>query len=105
MLFRHPNRRALRDWLEGSDDPKIDGHVASCQRCATTLEELDDAGPLGLSDALAAVYTPPADLSERLERRVAARLDSRVVFGVVSDLFGAGIETSRLLFTEELPDE
>ena len=68
-------------------------------------EELEAAAPAGLSEMLAAVYTTPADLHERLERQVAQRLDSLVMLDVVTDLFGAGLETSRLLMTEEVPDE
>lgn len=105
MFLRHPSKRALQEWLDRSEDSAVDKHVETCQRCATILEELDTAGEVSLGDALAAVYTAPADLSDRLERRVAARLDSRVMFDVISDLFGAGIETSKLLLTEDPTDE
>ncbi len=102
--FRHPSRRDLQAWLEGSR-PAIDDHVATCERCAATLEELEAPTGIPLAQALAEVYEAPSDLSERLERRVIDRLDSRVMFDVVTDLFGAGLETSRLLLTEEPPDE
>ncbi len=105
MFFRHPSRRALQDWLNNPDDASLVDHVDTCQRCAGVLEELDAQDQPSIGDALAAVYTPPADLSDRLQRRVAARLDSRVVLDVVSDLFGAGIETSKLLLTEDSTDE
>lgn len=104
--FRHPSRRTLRDWLHGESDPKVDAHLATCQRCASVLEDIDAPGNLAIGDALAAVLAPPDDLSDRLERRVTARLDSRVMFDVVTDLFSAGFETSRLLLMEEpQPDE
>lgn len=109
MFFRHPSKNALREWLEASDqdpaDAKVDAHIDDCQRCAAIIEDFDVADELSIGDALAAVYRPPADLSDRLERRVAARLDSRVVLDVVSDLFGAGFETSKLLLTEDPVDE
>ncbi len=109
MFFRHPSRKALREWLEATEqdaaDQKVDSHIDDCQRCAAVIEDLDSSSDLSIGDALAAVYQPPADLSERLERRVAARLDSRVVLDVVSDLFGAGLETSKLLLTEDPVDE
>lgn len=109
MFFRHPSKRALREWLESpadiSGESSIDNHLASCQRCAAILDEMEDTAELALGDALAAFYAPPLDLSDRLERRVAQRLDSRVVLGVVSDLFGAGIDTTKLLLMEEPEDE
>ncbi len=97
----HPNQRRLRAWLNGESDPSLDAHLATCQRCASALEGLDTPDDLAIGDALAAVLAPPDDLSDRLERKVAAQLDSKVMFGVVTDLFGAGIETSRLLLMEE----
>lgn len=111
MVLRHPSSRALRDWLGGSVDPKVDRHVETCNRCAGTIEDIDTiqgdttGGDASISEALATVLSPPADLSDRLSRRVAARLDSKVMFEIVSDLFGAGLETSRLLLTEEEPRE
>jgi hypothetical protein len=135
VLFRHPSRRALREWLDR--DPSIDersaidDHLDTCRRCTTILERMveDDGGdttgsslslaadeserPTGqtagtapsIGDALAQLYAPPVDLAERLERRVVARLDSRVVIDVVTDLFGAGVEASKLLFVEDPHNE
>lgn len=109
MFFRHPSKKSLQEWLEApshdATDQKVESHIDSCQRCATTIESLVTTPDLSIGDALAAVYQAPADLSDRLERRVAARLDSRVVLDVVSDLFGAGLETSKLLLTEDPIDE
>ncbi|MGH1491286.1 MAG: anti-sigma factor family protein [Acidimicrobiales bacterium] len=105
MFFRHPSKRALQQWLDNAEESKIDSHLDTCQRCAAVIEGLDVSDDLSLGDALAAVYELPPDLSDRLERRVAARLDSRVVLDVVSDLFGAGLETSKLLLTEDPVDE
>lgn len=109
MFFRHPSKRALREWLESpaeiSGESSIDVHLASCQRCAAVLGEMEDSAEAGLGDALAAFYAAPPDLSDRLERRVTERLDSRVVLDVVSDLFGAGIDTGKLLLMEVHEDE
>jgi len=102
--LRHPSSKVLRAWLDGAR-PDLDDHLATCNRCATTLEELDAPPSFPLAAALAEVYQSPADLSERLARRVSDRLDSQVMLGVVSDLFGAGLETSVLLLTEEPSDE
>ncbi len=102
--FRHPSAKVLRAWLDGAR-PDLDDLLSTCHRCATALEELDAPPTFPLAAALAHIYESPTDLSERLERRVADRLDSQVMFDVVSDLFGAGMETSVLLLTEEPPDE
>jgi hypothetical protein len=104
IRLRHPSRQALQAWLDGRE-AGLDDHLAQCARCATLLEHLDEAADHDLADALATVYSPPDDLSERLQRRVTARLDSRVFLGVVGDLFGAALETSMLLLTEEPPHE
>ncbi|MEM7273762.1 MAG: hypothetical protein AAF547_11830 [Actinomycetota bacterium] len=105
MFFRHPSRRALQEWLDRGDNESVDRHVADCQRCAAVIEELTAEDEAALSDALAVAFAPPVDLSDRLQQRVAARLDSRVVLSVMSDLFGAGLETSRLLLLEEDSNE
>jgi hypothetical protein len=100
MRLRHPSRQDLQRWLDGTE-LAIDGHVAGCSRCAGIIEELAEEGEHNIAGALATVYRPPGDLSERLQQRVTARLDSRAVLDVVGDLFGAALETSMLLLTEE----
>lgn len=111
MVLRHPSKKALREWLSGEHGAELDAHLGSCQRCAGVLENMDDielngagSSNLAIGDALAAVFTAPEDLSDRLEKKVAARLDSRAVFDVVTDLFGAGIETSRILLLDDPAD-
>ncbi len=109
MFFRHPSKRALREWLESpedsAEDSSIDRHLASCERCSSVLEKMEVGADVSLSTALATFYAPPPGLSDRLERKVTERLDSRAVLGVVSDLFGAGVDTSKLLFMEVAEDE
>ncbi|MDH4277408.1 MAG: hypothetical protein OEW83_04920 [Acidimicrobiia bacterium] len=105
LLF-HPSGGALRAWLHGeADDVKLDAHVAVCQSCAAALERLAEEDAAhdtdDLAGALALALAPPDDLPTRLEEKVTKRLDSRVMFGVLSDLFAAGIETSRMLILEE----
>ena len=99
----HPSRKALQAWLNGDPDvdANVDSHVATCDRCATTIEHLDVDEHDSIAEALAEVLAPPSNLSERLEERVTARLDSRVMLDVLSDLLAAGIETSRMLILEE----
>ena len=105
-LRRHPSKRALREWLTGDIDEKVDLHVSSCDRCSTDLEALASADTTtSLRDALLTVLDPPADLVPRVEAGVVARLESREVLGYFADIFGAGWETTRLLATDPNPDE
>ena len=102
MRFGHPSRRSLREWLLGADDPKVDAHLATCEQCTITIEVIEaEESDSAIGDALARVLAPPPDFAERLHQRVNQRLDSRQVFGVMADLFGAGFETSKLLLTED----
>lgn len=105
MSLRHPSKQSLSDWLAGTSDPHVDDHVATCQRCATTLEELDTSPDPAIGDALAEILAPPADLTRRLEEGVTARLSSRQVIDIVAELFGAGFETTRLLLIEDTDDD
>ncbi len=100
-LKRHPSNQELERWLSAADSGvEIDAHVATCDRCAMRLEALEEPAEAAIAEQLASLLAPPEDLTERLERRVIAKLDSRQVLGVLADLFGAGIETSRLLLSE-----
>ena len=102
MIWRHPSKRALREWLAGEIDADVDRHVSTCDRCSNDLESLASAETdSSLRDALLAVLDPPEDLVPRVEAGVIARLESRKVLGYVADVFGAGWETSRLLLTDE----
>jgi hypothetical protein len=100
----HPSKRTLGRWLAGEADGRVDAHVGTCRRCANFLEELARPSDPALAEVLALAFAPPDNLSGRLHEQVAARLDSRVVLDVVTDLFIAGLETSRLLITEELDE-
>ncbi len=104
-MRRHPSKRALREWLTGEVDEKVDLHVSTCDRCSTDLEALASADTDSrLRDALLAVLDPPADLVMRVEAGVVARLESREVLGYVADIFGAGWETTRLLVSDQNPN-
>jgi hypothetical protein len=54
---------------------------------------------------LAVALASPPDLTQRLERAVAAKLSSRQIMEVMADLFGAGVETTRLLLMEDVDDD
>lgn len=106
MSRRHPTDTLLQRWLAGDPDVDVDvdRHVTACDRCAEALETMDDADD-DLSDALAMALAPPGDLSERLVAGVEAQLSSRAVFGIVADMFGAGLDTSRMLMFEDTNDD
>lgn len=105
MSLRHPGKNALSNWLSDGDDLDVERHVENCQRCADALEELDTAEDTTIGSALAEALSPPDDLTERLVAGVNARLSSRQVMSVVADLFGAGLETTRMLIIEEPNDD
>ena len=69
MIWRHPSKRALREWLAGDIDEDVDNHVSTCERCASDLEDLasTDTGT-SLREALLAVLDPPEYLAHRLGR-------------------------------------
>lgn len=101
MIRRHPSKKALQAWLAFESSPDVDEHVLTCDRCSTDLEALETiATDSSLREALQEVLAPPSDLAARIEERVVERLESRRVFGYVADLFGAGLETSILLFDQ-----
>ncbi len=114
MKLRHPSKAVLRDWLTGEIEPDttdtVERHLDTCARCAATLEAIEPApetpvAPEALGSALAIVLAPPSDLAQRLEAGVTARLSSRQMMEVVADLFGAGMETTRLLMIEGDDDD
>lgn len=104
--FLHPSKKTLREWLwDPEGDPALDDHLDTCTKCANTLEELELADGDGeIASALALVLSSPSGLTERLEDKVIARLSSREVLEVLGDLFGAGLETTLLLFSEDRQD-
>ncbi len=104
-MIGHPSKRQLRAWLLGESNDKLDEHLSSCERCASVIENMDEPRTDGLiAETLSRVLEPPPDLTSRIELRVAERLDSRQVVGYVAEMFGAGLETSKLLLTDEPPE-
>lgn len=103
-MIRHPSKRALRAWLDGEPADEIDNHLETCERCAAHLEGISEPRADGaIAASLNLVLAPPTNFSEKIETRVIAKLDSRQVLGYMADLFGAGIETTKLFLTDEPP--
>lgn len=106
MILRHPSRDRLISWLHAAedDDSELDEHLSTCHRCATVLEAIaEDVEESPVVDALSRVLTTPAGLGDRLEKGVLARLGSRELMGLMAEMFGAGVETSRLLIVDPPP--
>jgi hypothetical protein len=108
MRFRHPSKDKLRKWLSGAngDDPNLDAHIDTCDRCSSVIEALAESRTdESLADALAQVLAAPQGLPDRLEAQVSERLSGREVVGLMAEMFGAGVETSRLLIVDPPPRE
>ncbi len=93
--FRHPSRRRLRSWLE-SGDPSIDAHLATCETCATRLEDLS-APAADLGEALRTTLAPPQDLQPRLRAGIAQKLQTREDLRLLVELMGIPMQTIRML--------
>ncbi|MEL7158687.1 MAG: hypothetical protein AAFN30_19120 [Actinomycetota bacterium] len=106
MRFRHPGTDDLRRWLADDDeaDDGVTEHIDGCARCAALMEQLEtqDESSTRLGDALSAALAPPTDLTDRLIEAVSNQVSSRQMLGVVADIFGAGLQTSRMLLVEEI---
>ncbi len=106
-LRRHPSRHDLRQWLAGDDLPPVDAHVGSCAHCAERLEQLaeEQAGATApdpaLRNALEAALAAPEDLQERLAVQVQERQRQVSLRDLMLDAVGGGLDTLRLLISEE----
>ena len=101
-LRRHPPKRRLLEWLDGAPGTEeLDAHFDTCEVCSARLMDLESVeSGLSLKEALGEVLAPPEDLTMRLEDGVKTRLASRVVFGVLADMYITGWETSKMLLIE-----
>ena len=99
----HPSDRKLIEWLNGAGDLKVDDHLTTCSRCAEKLEALSGVEEdQALKVALVEALKPEDDLAARVTSGVADRVESREVLEIVSELFVSGLETSKILVTEEI---
>lgn len=105
-MIRHPSKRALSSWLGGEPLPKVESHLATCERCATHLETVSEPRSDGaIAATLVKVLAPPSDFTNTIEHRVVSKLDSRQVLGYLADMYSAGFETSRLFITDDPADD
>lgn len=95
MRVGHPSLRRLQRWLDGEDDD-LDGHLATCERCASRIEslEVDDSA---LLQPLLEVLTPPEELTTRLRGGIDERMRSREDLTLLSELFGLPIRAARVM--------
>jgi hypothetical protein len=97
----HPRAASLAAWLEAPEPKRrIDDHVARCERCADRLVSLSDPAP-DLAEALSAHLAPVPGLTARIEGSIASAVGTRSLLAWALDLYGAGVETVRLLVEEE----
>ena len=100
MRWFHPSARKLQRWLDDGGPDDVDGHVATCARCANRLEEL--AAPLPeLSSALADSMRAPEDLVQRLGARMTESMRSREELAILLELMGLPLGTVRNLLMED----
>lgn len=111
MIRRHPSASALRSWLDAdarSGPHPLDNHLAVCERCANRLEQIDQddarpTGPRSIAAMLAQLLEPSAGFTSRVESGVATRVNAQPVSGILTDLFAIGIDTPRLLLSQDGP--
>lgn len=97
----HPRDAKLRRWLDAEDPAKrVDAHVSKCERCSDRLLELGHAAPT-LGEFLSAMLAPDPGLADRLEGSIAAAVGTRSLLAWALDLYGAGVDTVRMLVEED----
>ncbi len=111
MQLVHPSRSKLRDWLLSlAPSEKVTVHVESCERCASRLIDLADRETNGVDKAteealLAQVvkteWAPPADLAERVIRRIDERQRNERDLNAMLGLFSVATETASLMLPPE----
>ncbi len=101
MRWPHPRDATLRRWLEADEpDAGVDKHVSSCTRCSDRLVELGDTTST-FGEFLSTMLAPDAGLADRLEGNIAAAVGTRSLLAWALDLYGAGVDTVRLLVEED----
>lgn len=104
MKLFHPTQRFLLRWADGARVPLTDRHVGRCPRCSARLEAMTTLDSPML-DVLHEVLKPPPDLLPRLREGLQARMLDHETATLMGELFGAGLETTRLMLKEDDHDD
>jgi len=91
----HPSLRRLHRWLDGGE-PKLDDHLATCERCANRIEEIESSDRL-LRQPLLDLLAPPVHLNERLQGGIDERMRTREDMELLGELFGLPIRAARVM--------
>lgn len=99
----HPSAKKLERWLAADSevelDIDVDGHVATCDRCANRLEDLALPVP-ELGAALSATLQAPDDLVQRLGARMSNTMRNREDLQLFLELIGVPFDTVRTLLND-----
>ena len=105
MSLFHPSKKDLISWFKGESQPKVEGHLKNCDRCTSVIEKMDSpAADIIIEEVLTEVLGPNKEFVDQLEGRVLHRIESREILTIMSGIFASGIETTRILVTEETSD-
>jgi hypothetical protein len=95
MIF-HPSRRFLLRWADGARARWTDHHLGRCDVCSARLDAMTTLDSPML-DVLREILKPPPDFLGRLRTGLQAKMLEHETATLMGELFGAGIETTRLL--------
>jgi hypothetical protein len=97
MFWKHPSRRRLVSWAQDPDDPRIEAHVETCERCLWTVEQVETFEDIPLGDALRAFLSAPVDFEDHLVDRAEAARSTRAALEVLGGLAVIPWETLRVM--------
>lgn len=99
--LRHPSKKRLAAWLSAGD-ATLEAHIATCERCASRLEDISEPSqPLG--EALSAMLAPPEDLYPRLRIGIAAKMSTREDLQLLAELMGLPFQAAKTLAVHDPP--
>ncbi len=106
-MARHLSTKQLTSWLNGAvDHEEHTEHLDSCSKCAARIEELHDNNvePLTaeFAPALLQILQPPADLHERISKRIALRLQAQSDRDLFTSMLGVPVETLKVMTESDI---